>query len=73
MISDHVTTLKSDPDVVSLAQSLGMTPHAVALLIAAFQDKARDRNAGRFIRSCTLGIDTQKLDAIEAMALELVE
>ena len=73
MISDRVTTLKSDPDVVALAQSLGMTPHAVALLIAAFQDKTRDRNAGRFIRNCTLGIDSKKLDAIEAMALELVE
>lgn len=73
LISDRVTTLKSDPDVVALAQSLGMTPHAVALLIAAFQDKTRDRNAGRFIRNCTLGIDSKKLDAIEAMALELVE
>ena len=73
LIADRVRVWKSDPDVVALAQSLGMTPHAVALLIAAFQDKTRDRNAGRFIRNCTLGIDAKKLDAIEAMALVLVE
>jgi hypothetical protein len=48
-----------------------MTPEVVALLIVAFEDKMRDRNASRFIRNCSALVDEQKLVSIERLAFDL--
>ena len=71
LIADRVRILASQRDVVALAQTCGMTPEAVALLIVAFEDKMRDRNAGRFIRNCSALVDEQKLVSIEVLAFDL--
>lgn len=68
LIAERVNLLMADPDIVALAQAIGMKPHAVALLVAAFQDKPRDRNAGRFIRSCRHMVDRHQLEKIERVA-----
>jgi len=67
-IAERVRILMDDKDVVTLAQSCGMQTYTVALLIVAFQDRTRDRNAGRFIRSCKNMVTSTNLLIIETKA-----